>query len=43
MISKSRFEVDKYWPSGHGRGYLPGSQINPVGQIAHPPLKEAPD
>ena len=43
VIFRSLFVVDTYCPSGHGRGYFPGLQMNPVGQSAHPPLKEAPE
>ena len=44
VIVWPRLEVaDKYWPSGHGWGYVPGWQMNPEGQVAHPPFKEAPD
>ena len=44
VIFRSRFEViNKCWPSGHGRGYWPGWQMYPAGQVAHPPFNEAPD
>ena len=29
--------------AGHGRGYWPGWQMYPAGQVAHPPFNEAPD